>query len=392
MAPSSKSGTSNVLAGKRLKIVTTDGPTLEYNFHSASELELVEAGAKAVKGRYGALESGNLLLVSHMIPGTQRGFGLVIDQRTRAATLFEVSFSGYAAQETAAAAAATPKRQPQFKNGHRNREAQRKVWFGYVADGAAAPTAKHTYTNRLEGKGIYWKQDNDVEILEFYVTILYSNFIELTRFGGEMTVCAPADYIMVNDHQFIYSRIECEFSGTFTLQIINLFDMTQKGVRLGLNEKDELEYYLYGGKGEITGQIATFEVFGNNGETRGPRRLYRPLETFEVMTDEEVKDQVINHAHAFGDGRGSGAAGMGGYKEGTPLPSSRARSSPSARITDLSSNTTSSTASSSSGATRATPTGARPGTRCTSRTRSCTSSRICWMRNFRVPVRWWRSI
>jgi hypothetical protein len=313
--PGSKSGTSSVLAGKRLRIVTTDGPTLEYNFHSAGDLELVEAGAKAVKSRYGALESGNLVLVSHMIPGTQRGFGLVIDQRTRAATVFEVSFSGYAAEETAAAAAATPKRQPQFKNGHRNREAQRKVWFGYVADGAAAPTAKHTYTNRLEGKGIYWKQDNDIEILEFYVSILYSNFIELTRFGGEMTVCAPADYIMVNDHQFIYSRIECEFSGTLTLQVINLFDMTQKGVRLGLNEKDELEYYLYSGKGEITGQIATFEVFGNNGETRGPRRLYRPFETFEVMTDEEVKDQVINHAHAFGDGRGSGAAGMGGYKE-----------------------------------------------------------------------------
>ncbi len=147
------------------------------------------------------------------------------------------------------------------------------------------------------------------------MSILYSNFIELTRFGGEMTVCAPTDYIMVNDHQFIYSRIEAEFSGTLTLQIIDLFEMAQKGVRLGLNEKDELEYYMYSGKGEPTGQIASFEVFGNNAETRGPRRLYRPLETFEVMTDDEVKDQVLNHAHAFGDGRGSGAAGMGGYKE-----------------------------------------------------------------------------
>jgi hypothetical protein len=67
--------------------------------------------------------------------------------------------------------------------------------------------------------------------------------------------------------------------------------MTQKGVRLGLTEKDELEYYMYTGKGEITGQIATFEVFGNNSETRGPRRVYRPLETFDVMTDDQVKEQ-----------------------------------------------------------------------------------------------------
>jgi hypothetical protein len=311
--PTSKSTLSTVFAGKRLKIVTDGGgPTLEYNFRNGRELELSENGGKPVKAGYGALESRDLVLVSHRIPGTQRGYELVIDQKSRLATVFEVSFSGYVALETAAAKEA--KREPQVRNGRRNREAQRKIWFGYVDGGGAAPSARHTFTNRMEGRGIYWKQDNDVEILEFYLTILYSNFIELTRFGGEMTVAAPSDYIMVNDHQFIYSRIECEFSGIYTLQIIDLFDLTQKGVRLGLTEKDELEYYLYTGKGEITGQIATFEVFGNNGETRGARRVYRPIETFEVMTDEEVKDQVIHHAHAFGDGKGSGAAGMGGYK------------------------------------------------------------------------------
>ena len=309
--PGSKSPLSGALAGKRLKIVT-DGPTLEYNFRTARELELAESGGKAVKAGYGAMESRSLVLVSHMIPGTQRGYDLVVDLHSGLATVFEVSFSGYAPQEIATAAGL--KREPQFKNGRRNREAQRKIWFGYVDGGGAAPAGRHTFTNRLEGKGIYWKQDNDIEILEFFMSITYSNFIELTRFGGEMTVCAPSDYIMVNDHQFIYSRIECEFSGTYTLQIVDLFDMTQKGVRLGLTEKDELEYYMYTGKGEITGQAATFEVFGNNNETRGPRRIYRPFETFEVMTDDEVKDQVINHAHAFGDGKGSGAAGMGGYK------------------------------------------------------------------------------
>src|SRR5690606_15700903 len=98
------------------------------------------------------------------------------------------------------------------------------------------------------------------------------------------------------------------------VQLIDLFDMSQKGVRLGLTEKDQLEDYMYTGKGELIGQIASFEVFGNNGETRGPRRVYRPLDTFETMTDEQVRDQVLSHAHAFGDGKGSGAAGMAGYK------------------------------------------------------------------------------
>ena len=311
--PGCKSGLSSSLVGKRIKIVTDGGPTLEYSFHSARELELSEGGGKAVKAGYGALESGgNLVLVSHMIPGTQRGFKLVIDRASSLASVFEVSFSGYAEQEMAAAK--TAKREPQFANGRRNREAQRKIWFGYVAGAAPAPTARHTYTNRMEGKGIYWKLDNDIELLEFYLSIVYSNFIELTRFGGEMTVCAPSDYIMVNDHQFIYSRIECEFSGTYTLQVVDLFEMEQRGVRLGLSDKDELEYYMYTGKGQITGQTATFEVFGNNEETRGPRRIYRPIETFEVMSDEQVKEQVLKHATAFGDGKGSGAAGMSGYR------------------------------------------------------------------------------
>jgi len=315
--PGCKSPLSSVLAGKKLKIVTDEGgPVLEYHFRNGHDLELSEGGGKPVKAGYGALECRSLVMVSHMIPGTQRGYQFVVDQNSRLATVFEVSFSGYAAQETAEAAQAKPKpRAPQLKNGHRNREVQRKVWFGYVDDGTAAPTARHTYTNRLEGKGIYWKQDNDIEILEFYLSILYSNFIELTRFGGEMTVCAPSDYVMVNDHTFIYSRIECEFSGTYTLQVIDLFDLTQRGVRLGINEKDQLEYYMYTGKGEITGQAASFEVFGNNSETRpGPRRVYRPIETFETLTDEQVKEQCLNHAHAFGDGQGSGAAGMGGYR------------------------------------------------------------------------------
>jgi MoaF N-terminal domain len=310
--PKGAQPTPTPLVGKRFKIVTDAGPVLNYHFRTARELSLVENTGTAIKASYGALESRNLMLVSHMIPGTQRGYSLVIDQGTGLVTVFEVFFSGYAVLETAAATEA--KRPPQFKNGHRNREVQRQIWFGYVDKGATAPTPRHTFTNRMEGKGIYWKQDNDIEILEFYLSVMYSNIIELTRFGGEMTVCAPSDYIMVNDHQFIYSRIECEFSGTFTLQIVDLFEMSQRGLRLGFNEKDELEYLLYTGRGELVGQIASFEVFGNNSETRGPRRVYRPLETFETMTEEQVKDQVLNHAHAFGDGKGSGAAGMGGYR------------------------------------------------------------------------------
>jgi len=96
--PTCKSALSGVLAGRRIRIVTDEGgPTLDYNFRNARELELTENGGKAVKTGYGALESRSLVLVSHMIPGTQRGYQLVVDQSTGLATVFEVYFSGYAA-------------------------------------------------------------------------------------------------------------------------------------------------------------------------------------------------------------------------------------------------------------------------------------------------------
>ena len=71
--PGGKAAPSDVLAGKRLKIVTDGGPVLEYHFRTARELELSENGGKAVKTGYGALPSGELVLVSHMRPGTESG-------------------------------------------------------------------------------------------------------------------------------------------------------------------------------------------------------------------------------------------------------------------------------------------------------------------------------
>lgn len=304
--PTSRSAMSTALAGRKLKIITDDGPTLEYTFDTARALTLAVNG-KLVKAGYGALEDRQLVLVSHMVPGTLRGYQLVIDRETGLATVFELWFAGYMAEQGAT---------PQVKAGRRNRELFRNVHFGYVDTGGAAPKERHKWTNRLEGKGIHWRQDNDIEVLEFYLSTIYSNFFDLTRFGGELTICAPTDYIMVNDHQYIYSRVESEFSGTMSTQLVNLFDVTQKGVRLGINDRDALEYYMYSGKGSIVGQTATFEVFGNNGETRaaGPRRVYRPIETFDVMTDAEVKDRCLNHAVAFGNGKGSDSTGMAGYK------------------------------------------------------------------------------
>jgi hypothetical protein len=288
---------SNPLAGRSLRIVTDDGPVLDYTFSSGSELTLAEGNGSPVRGGYGALELKQLVLFSHLLPGTQRGYTVVLDQDTELVTVFEMWFSGYTD----------------------NREVQREIYHGYVDNGGEAPAARHRATNRLEGKGFHWTQDNGVETLEFYPSILYSNFVELTRFGGELSFCAPSDYVQLTEEQYLYSRVEAEFSGTMTLYVLNLFDLWQMGVRLGFDQHDAPEFYLFTGTGEMLGQLAQFEPFGDydvpgpggpQGTARkGQRRVYRPLQTNPVMTQEEVEAAVARNTAVF-----ASQGGMAGNK------------------------------------------------------------------------------
>ena len=287
--PKAVSDKSEVLAGLSIKIVTDTGPVLEYSFKNASSLTLSEGGGRGVDSAYGALTLKNLVLVSHMIPGTQKGYNLVIDLDTNLATVFEVWFSGY----------------------EDKREVQREVYFGYVEErGQNVPKARHGITNRIEGKGLHWTQDNGIETLEYFPSVLYSTFVELTRFGGELMFCGPSDYIKINDELYIYSRVECEFSGVMTLYAIDLATVTQAGVRLGFDENDDLEYYLFNGTGEIVGQIAQFEPFGDLGEKfvlgnraaptqKGERMVYRPIKLNPPMTEQEVHEAVQANISLF---------------------------------------------------------------------------------------------
>jgi hypothetical protein len=278
-------------AGNGAKIVTDKGPTLTYRFKDKARLSVSENGGKAVDAGYGALAMGPIIVLSHLIPGTQRGYTVVFDHRTGLVTVVELWFSGY----------------------QDNREVQREIYYGYLDEGKEPPKARHVLSNRLEGHGYHWKQDNGAETLEFYPSAAYSNFVELTRLGGELSFCGPSDYVRIDDDYFIYTRTECEFSGTFTLYVIDLNRIEQVGIRLGFNAQDALEYYLFRGKGEWLGQIAQFEKFGDvsgnpfpppaagaAAPAKGFRRVYRPLLTMPKMSRAQVDAAVAKKTTVFG--------------------------------------------------------------------------------------------
>ena len=66
--PTSASAFSTVLNGKTLKIVTGDGPTLEYRFAANRRLTLTENGGKPVSAGYGELTLNGIRTVMLIAP------------------------------------------------------------------------------------------------------------------------------------------------------------------------------------------------------------------------------------------------------------------------------------------------------------------------------------
>jgi hypothetical protein len=285
-AAKSASPLSNALSGKYLKIVLDQGPTLEYRFESKDKLTLSEGGAAVVSAPYSAKELDDIILFTHMIPDTVRGYGIVYDTKTNLVTAFELWFGGFEPDK---------------------REVWRHFMFGYVDTGVPAPEKRHALTNRIEGKGTYWKNDNGVEMLYFFPSVVWSSFVELSDPLGGITITAPSDYIKINDRLYIYSRVEQEYSGTLTLEVIDLFTVRHIGMRLGFDKKDALDYTLYFGKGEVTGQSTNLEPLTDYGTeipytdahrkrinpaNKGVRPSYRPRFMHKDYTRAEV-DAVI---------------------------------------------------------------------------------------------------
>jgi hypothetical protein len=308
--PKSASTFSNVLNGKTLKIVTRDGPTLEYRFPSNTRLTLTEGG-KQVSAGYGALTLNQMVFFSHLIPGEQKGYNVFIDQKTNLATVFEVWTSSGIKQNAG--------RPNEFTLD--DREVQRQIYFGYVDSGQKAPEKLHQYTNRMTGKGIHWTQDTGIETLELYVSVANTNFVELTRHVDDLSWVSTSDYVLVDDRTVIYNRTECEFSGIHTCFVADLYSVKQVGVRFGFNDKDDLEYYVFKGDGEVVGQLAYLENFDDHGirpmfapaapalPQKGARTTYRPVRTFPHMTDEEVHQAALQRTSVFGAVAGGGAGG-----------------------------------------------------------------------------------
>ena len=189
------------------------------------------------------------------------------------------------------------------------REVQREIYFGWADFGSGkAPEALHTYTNRLEGRGFYWKFDHGYEILSFSPAVNYTTIVELgKREMGGITMADPADYIRIDDELYIYARWEPEYSGKMWLELLDLFEMKAAGIELGFEEDNSFTWRFHEAELTMTGVVAHMEMINDNGENRtlpprfagkkGARFVYRPKDMHPPISHEEALRKIPQNLH-----------------------------------------------------------------------------------------------
>ncbi|MDR0861272.1 MAG: hypothetical protein LBN30_00625 [Oscillospiraceae bacterium] len=287
-----------VLAGKSLKLKLTGefAPTqLDYTFASDSELTVVENGT-TYTAPYGAISLGDITVFSHLIPGTERGWHVVLDRKTELVTAFETWFG----ISVPVGGDLFGMKQPTH---HRDipREIQRHYHFGYVDNGGEAPAKLHTTTNRLEGRGLHWKFDCGSENLTFFPSVVCSLTTWLDEPQDAVSVTYPSDYLRINDEYYIYAKWGVEFGGEMWLEVLDLFDLKAVGVKFGFGADDEVVYALHTADLTVTGDAAHLETITVNGDKappmamlqgKGARYAYRPKDMDPPMTRAEVEEAV----------------------------------------------------------------------------------------------------
>ena len=315
------------LAGKSLKIVFDQlpvaGPTLAYNFQSETKLTLSEGGADAVTCDYGALTLKDITLFSHMIPGTKRGYTVIVNWKTSVVTAFEMWFLDYEGKtidtnETFYGVFEVPALAPFV-----NREVQRQYYFGYIEEpGKAPPTARDKLSLRLENTMLEWREDRGKHRLSTYTSSTFTTLVELDTPDGGDVLTLPSDILQVDDSIFIYCFGEVEYSGRLSVEVFDLFNMKKIGATMGIDENDEFEHTLYNGCGKYLGRYSFFSDFNDRGDkysdatrsridfsVKGTRATYRPSIMTKVPTPEDLVEASKN-PKIFDEERQRGKAGI----------------------------------------------------------------------------------
>ena len=320
--PKSASEFCKRLVGKSLKIVLdklpVEGPTLEYEFKTDTKLTLVENGAKAVECDYGALSLKDITLFSHMVPGTKKGYSVIVNWATSVVTAFEMWFIDYEGKLIDTNETFLNTEEISKLDAFVNREVQRQCYYGYFEEAGKAPPEKRDKLSlQLENCMIEWNEDRGKRRLTTYTSTVFTTLVELDTPDGGDVLTLVADILQISDSLFIHCFGEVEYSGRLSVEVFDLFSMKKIGVCMGIDEDDAFEYTMYKSCGRYLGRYAAFYDFNDKGDAystfitdridfsvKGARASYRPSFMAKKPTVEEVTEASEN-VKLFGAGMSS---------------------------------------------------------------------------------------
>lgn len=306
------------LAGKSVKFVfdklPVEGPGLEYEFKSETALSLKENGGEPVDCGYAALSQGDFTLFTHMIPGTKRGYTVIVNWKTTVATAVEMWFIDHEGTGIDTAREIFEHGDAAKLGAFVNREVQRQFYFGYFeTPGLEAPEKRDALTLRLENCMIDWKDDRGKHRLVTYTSNTFTTQVDLGVPDGGDVLTFVSDLFRLNDFTHIYCFGEVEYSGRLGVEVVDMFRTEKIGVSVGIDENDEFEHTLYRGCGRNLGRFATFYDFNDKGDqyadlvrgrvdfsVKGARSSYRPSIMYKSMTEEDLKE-AANNVNIFGN-------------------------------------------------------------------------------------------
>ena len=275
-------------------------PKLAYSFPDIDKLVLTENGGEPVECAYGALMLGGCVLFTHMIPGTLRGYTVVLDTNTGRAAVEEMWFIDYeGAKIENLPVSMTELASLGF---FVNREVERQIYLGcYTEAGMQAVQGRFSRSLRLDNKMVKWDDDLGRKRVFTYISKYFSTMVEVDTPDGEDVLTLPSDYLQINDSTFFYDVGEVEYSGRLSVEVFDLFTMEKIGVTMGIDEDDRFEFRLYRAQGRFLGQYATFYDFDDLGDVpppmmtarfgsakKGARSTYRTSILSGMPTQEEI--------------------------------------------------------------------------------------------------------
>lgn len=224
---------SDALTGKSYVLQFEDYPAVTYSFNSIHELTMTEGKNSYTDYALVHEAEPGLFFIHHAIKGTNppRVNTVILDLNTGLVTLCRAEVG----------------------NEVEAREMSHKFYFGKIAGYDSYPEEIHHFTSDLVGKAIYWTyhEGKMPPLKHIYSSELYYSYV--MQFGDKCWMASnPADFVKINDHQYIFSFLEERQAGAQGLFLINMDTLHDVGCFTGINGFGQFEAYTVGAKGELT--------------------------------------------------------------------------------------------------------------------------------------------